>query len=293
MRNLCGLICIAVLFCAASSGAEPWQVTIDANIGLNEAGYSDNWDGGESGSVNWTFLSTTIAEKQINEKVNTRNTLKLSFGQTHNQDRDTKDWTKPVKSTDLIDLESVFRFSLGKAVDPYASGRLESQFYDARDPDKSRYLNPITLTESAGVARMLIDEEKRKLLTRFGGGLREHISRDDLDPVSGKRETNTTTDGGLEFVSDLQTPLWAERILLTSKLTVFQALMYSESDDLKGLPEEDYWKAPDVNWEMIFSAGISEMVNVKLYMQLLYDKEIDRAGRFKETIALGFTYKLM
>ena len=236
---------------------------------------------------------TTIAEKQINEKVNTRNTLKLSFGQTHNQDRDTKDWSKPVKSTDLIDLESVFRFSLGKVVDPYASGRLESQFYDARDPDKSRFLNPITLTESAGVARMLIDEEKRKLLTRFGAGLREHISRDDLDLASGKRETNTTTDGGLEFVNDLQTQLWAERILLTSKLTVFQALMYSESDDLKGLPEENYWKAPDVNWEMIFSAGLSEMVNVKLYMQLLYDKEIDKVGRFKETIALGFTYMLM
>ena len=273
--------------------ADPWQVTIDANIGLNEAAYSDNWEGGESGSVNWTLLSTTIAEKQINEKVNTRNTLKFSFGQTHNQDSDTKDWTKPVKSTDLIDLESVFRFSLGAFVDPYTSGRFESQFFDARDTDKSRYINPTTLTESAGVAKMLIDEEKRKLQTRLGAGMREHISRDDLDPDSGKRETNTTSDGGLEFVSDLQTPLWAERILLTSKITVFQALIYSESDNLKGLPEEDYWKAPDVNWEMIFSAGLSEMVNVKLYMQLLYDKEIDRVGRFKETIALGFTYKLM
>jgi hypothetical protein len=29
-----------------------------------------------------------------------------------------------------------------------------------------------------------------------------------------------------------------------------------------------------------------------LYMQLLYDKEIDLKGRFKQTLALGLTYKL-
>jgi hypothetical protein len=32
---------------------------------------------------------------------------------------------------------------------------------------------------------------------------------------------------------------------------------------------------------------------VNLYVQFLYDKEVDLAGRFKESLALGITYKLM
>lgn len=32
---------------------------------------------------------------------------------------------------------------------------------------------------------------------------------------------------------------------------------------------------------------------VNLYIQFLYDKEIDLGGRFKETMALGLTYKFI
>jgi hypothetical protein len=32
---------------------------------------------------------------------------------------------------------------------------------------------------------------------------------------------------------------------------------------------------------------------VNLYAQFLYDKEVDLAGRFKQSLSLGITYKLM
>ena len=55
--------------------------------------------------------------------------------------------------------------------------------------------------------------------------------------------------------------------------------------------EEDYWRAPDINWETVFTASITKYLMVNLYTQLLYDKQIDRAGRFKQTLGLGLSWK--
>ena len=65
-------------------------------------------------------------------------------------------------------------------------------------------------------------------------------------------------------------------------------MFFSESDEAG----TDDWKAIDVNWENRVSAAVAKYVTVSLYLQLLYDKETDTRGRFKETLALGLTYKL-
>lgn len=291
---LISLFSTLVIGIASTVAADPWNLSVDANLTLTQNAYSDNWIGGEAGALSWTFNSNSLAEKQLDPKVNNRNTLTLSFGQTHNQDKETKKWRKPVKSTDLIDLESVFRFTLGGFVDPFVAGRIETQFYDVSDPHKDRILNPVTFTESFGIARVWIKQEKREWITRLGMGLRQHLDRQALvDTLAGKRENKSTNDGGLLLANDFKTPLAHEKITYTSKLTVFQALFYSESKKLKGLPNQDYWKSPDVNWENIFSASITKYLMVNLYMQLLYDKEVRLGGRLKQTLSLGLTYKLI
>jgi hypothetical protein len=282
----------SLLFCAQVS-AESWILSADANLTLTQNAYSDNWVGGESGAIAWTFNSNWLAERQLSSKLHTKNTLKLLFGQTHNQDVETKDWAKPVKSTDLIDFESVFRFTLGAFVDPYAGLRIETQFLDQSDPELDRYVNPLKFTESVGVAKVLIKEEKREWTARIGAGIRQYVDKDVFDVDTGGRSTETSNDGGLVFDSEFKTPLAEEKITFQSKLTVFKALFYSEKDALAGLPEEDYWKEPDVNWENILTAGITQHIMVNLYVQLLYDKEIALAGRFKQTLSLGLTYKLL
>jgi hypothetical protein len=271
--------------------AEPWALSVDAGLTLTQNAYSDNWAGGENGSANWMFLSNSLAEKQIRPWVNNKNVLKLQFGQNYTQDSNTKNWGKPKKSNDLIDFESVFRFSMGSWADPFASGRIETQFIDKSDPDNDVLINPITVTESFGAAKVLVKEEFRDWTIRLGGGLREHIDREVLDPVSGKRETETSMDAGIEFVNDLRTPLAGNRIKLQSKLIIFQALYYTKADDLEGLVNEDYWRSPDINWENTFTASITKYLMVNLYTQFLYDKEIDRTGRFKQTLGLGLTWK--
>ena len=273
--------------------ADPWQKSIDANLTLTQNAYSDSWAGGEAGSLSWTFNSNSVFERQFTPRLNNKNTLVLFFGQTYAQNRETKKWAKPVTSTDRIDFETVFRFTLNRFVDPYASGRIETEFIDQSDSANERALNPVLFTESFGVAKVLTKAGKREWTVRLGGGLRQHLDRSVLDPSSGEKRTKTASDGGVLFLSDFATPLADSAITVMSKLSVYKAFFYSESKKLEGKYNMDYWKAPDVNWESIFTANITKYLMVNLYVQLLYDKEVSLAGRFKESLSLGVAYKLM
>lgn len=282
------LIITLVAALAALPAAAEWTVTSENNLTLTQYAYSDNWDGSEAGALSWAASSNTVAESQLTELLNSRNTLKLEFGQTHNQDGETHEWAKPVNSTDKIDFETVWRFTLHRFVDPFVSGRLESQFTDERDPDETRYLNPMILTESAGVARMLIDEEPRVWSMRLGAALRQRLDSGVPTGEDGGFKSETTVDSGLEFVSEFTTPLADEKLTFSSKLTAYQALYYSDADDTEG----DDWKSPDVEWENRLSAGITDFLMVNLNLDAYYDKEIDEDPRLKQTLSLGFTWSI-
>jgi hypothetical protein len=148
------------------------------------------------------------------------------------------------------------------------------------------------LTESAGVGRTLLESEESKLFSRLGFSLRHRIREDVLSIEPESTDVNTTTYGGLEWVTDYSQTMASENMKLVSKLRVFQALFNSESDALVGTEEEDYWKAPDVAWENTLSAAISKYIQVSLFAELLYDKEVDLRGQFREILGLGVTYKL-
>jgi hypothetical protein len=278
-----------------------WVKTLDLTFNVTQSSYSENWAGGEQGNATWIAQANGIFEKQFSPRFNSKTTIKLAFGQTHTQYEDkntetgvsTYKWAKPVKSTDKIDIESVGRFTFGWFVDPYAAVRFESQFLDASVEHHKRYLNPKLVTLSSGFARKIWHRpEKDELISRLGLAIRELISEDIPDPDVDKTETNTATDGGFESVTDFSI-IFSERVGLLSKLSLFKALFNSRKDDLKGLPEEDYWKAVDVNLENTLTVSVAKYLQVSLYTQLQYDKEIDLGGRFKETLSLGLTYKML
>ena len=265
--------------------------SLDLNLTGTQNSYSDNWAGGEAGNVSWVANANSGFEKKLSEKLLSKTTVKLAFGQTHTQDQETKKWAKPVKSTDLIDIETLARFTLKTWVDPYLALRLESQFLDANYPQLKRYVNPKKITESGGISRQFYKTEKNEILSRLGLALRQIITEDIADTVLRKTEINSTNDGGIESVTDVKLAL-SDKISYTSKLSLYKALFYSKSDELKGTLQENYWKEVDLNWENTISVSIARYVTVSLYTQLLYDKEIDKKGRFKESLSMGLTYKL-
>jgi hypothetical protein len=292
MRSLfAAILTLAVLGFVATASAEPWSKSLDLNFTMTQNSYSDSWTGGEAGSISWVSNTNGVFQKQMSPKFNFKNTTKLSFGQTHIQDKDTKQWARPVKSTDLIDIENVGKYTPGWLVDPYASVRLETEFFDGSYSKIKRYFSPAKLTESAGLARTITKTPENEINTRLGFALRQIFTSLIIDTLDKKTETKSTNDGGIESVTDMKLAL-SKTLGFTSKLSLYKALFYSKSKDLKGTPQENYWKMVDVNWENQFSAAVAKYVTVSLYAQLLYDKEITKRGRFKETLALGLTYKM-
>lgn len=295
MRSVAASLLIGLVFLlalASIAAADPWKISLDLGLNLTQNSYSNNWTGGEIGSVAWVSMANGIFERQFSPIFNFKNTTKLQFGQTHTQDEITKDWKKPIKSTDKIDIENLGRFTLQAWVDPYVAFRIESQFLDASYNPVKRLFNPMLLTESAGIAKTIFTRDKDLVATRLGFSLRENINRAIIDTATESTETQTASDGGIESVTDAQYKL-APNINYTGKLSLFKAFFFSKADDFKGTPAEDYWKAVDVNLENGISVAISKYIVLNFYTQLLYDKQVDLGGRFKETFALGLTYKMM
>lgn len=286
---LCALA-LALMLMVAVLNADPWQKTLTTDFTLTQNSYSDSWKGGAAGSVSWVWNANGIFEKQLSPKFNFRNSSRLSFGQSLTQDQETKRWSRPEKTTDLIDIDNLGRFTLQAYVDPYVAFRIQSEFLDASVRDFKRYFSPLTLTESAGAAKQIYKRNSNQLLTRLGFAFRQIITKDIVTIVPKVSETNTENDGGFESVSSLNQSL-SKTLNFTSSLTLFKAVFRSKSDELVG-PSKDYWKAIDVNWENQLSASVAKYVTVSFYTQLIYDKEIDKRGQFKETLALGLTYSL-
>jgi hypothetical protein len=271
--------------------ADPWEKTLTFDLKLTQTAYSDSWKGGEAGNISWVSTLTGVLAKQVSPKFNNRTTIKLAFGQTHIQDKDTKNWEKPEKSTDQIDIENLSRLTLHGYVDPYFAVRLESQFLDASVDAVDRYFNPVLLTESFGVSRMFYKKDKKEVLSRLGFALKQTINSIIVDTAAGETDWDTRTDGGIESVTDVIYQ-FTGNLEYIGKLSLYRAIYFSDKDELEGTPEEDYWKAIDVNWENTITASVAKYVSVSMYIQFLYDKQIDKRGRLKQTLGFGLTYKM-
>jgi hypothetical protein len=286
---------IAVLVSTSASQTDTtsraWKLQIETSLGVTQSAYSDNWTGGEAGSIIWASGFHGTANRQLSRSWFFGNELTLAFGQTHSQNKDTKRWAVPEKSSDKIRYDGIVRLTRGWVVDPYVAGTFESQFLDASGM-KKRYVNPMDLTETAGMARVLMNvPDIRFLSVRLGAGARENIARMDDPIVPNHTLSKTTTYGGAEFVTALALGSAKTKYSFNSNLTLFQAVFNSEADKLKGQPNADYWKTVDVNWDNILRVDVTALLQVSLAWQLLYDKEISLGGRFKETLALGLAYR--
>lgn len=266
----------------AEEAKDGWDLNANLSLNLTQSSYSDNWEGGELGAISWTALGLMTAEKQLNPKINWNNNLRLAYGQTHTQEESEtepgeKEWQKPKKSTDEVDFESVLRFTLHTFIDPYVSGRLLTRFTN----ENNDLFDPKEFSESAGVARQFIKKDNASLVTRLGFTLRQRVQKD----------VDTTNDGGLEFVMDYHRTMSEKKITFDSKMRVFQALFYSESDT-EGV--NDDWKTADLDWKNTLNMQVVEPLAVNLFVQFLYDKDHqqDDGVQIKQTLGVGLSYKL-
>lgn len=309
----------------------PWKFKTTLGLNLSQSSFSSNWYGGDKGSIVWVVGTSSSAERQFSTRFNSTNTLALSFGQTTRQIPDGASpgklvWDTPDKTTDQILFESVERFTLGSFADPYAAVRVESQFQDQSNPIGTIPLNPIKVKESAGLARVLEKTEDRETITRLGLGFRQTFGRTFVDAITKEKQSFSSNDGGIEWQTTMTRPIMDKKVLYKGQLLVFQPVFFSNSSALEAFDTEartadptreavaDFWKATDIEFQNSFSAQITKSVGVNLFAQFRYDKfdsaaqvdntqplparlaEIDRnirkAGQFKEVLSLALTYRL-
>jgi hypothetical protein len=295
------LLAVLALFATSAFAAQnvdsialkQWKIQWESGLGITQSAYSDNWVGGEAGSLIWAAGIRAKAERQYTMNWYHGNELSLAFGQTHSQNKETKKWAPPQKSTDKIRYDGILRYTRGWLVDPYLGLTFESQFLDAADPHKKRYVNPIELTEATGVARTLVNKpDKTMLVSRIGVALKQRMVAFTDPADSSKTLHETTNNGGVEWVTELGLGSAKSRYSFNSRLTLFQALIHDRSGGIPNAPKEnDDWKAPTVNWDNVLRANVTSILQVTLAWQWLYEKPVSKAGRFKETLTLGLAYK--
>jgi hypothetical protein len=292
MKNVTSFALPAIIFLFLTAGAiaDPWKLDLNANLTTAVNSYSNNWVGGEAGSFNWASQFLGIAERQLMPKLNTKTTLKLQFGQTAVQEKETKHWTAPVKSSDLIDAEELLRLTLGAWVDPYASVRGISQFLDGSDPLLARYINPFDLTEALGASRTWKKSETIDWSSRIGVAAHQVIDRHHLDTATLTRKTDVTSDGGFLFNMDIKAvnkEKWASWL---SSLRVYEALVSSKAVETKGTSEENFWRYPHMNWENTLTLTVAKYIMLNVSAYALFDRDIAASMRLKENFSVGLTY---
>jgi len=274
----------------AADAATPWQIALDANVTVTQNAYSKSWIGSEKGAVSWASKLNFVAERQFSPIFNHRNTLKLAFGQTKTQNED-RSWGDLLKSTDLVDFESLQRFTVSKDIEPFVALRIISQFVDGTDTAQNHYLNPFSLFESLGIAHTFVNKSAANWNGRFGGAVNQLITRYAHDEAHTGSYTRTVNSAGLELVNELKATMRNGVLDFSSLFTLYEALVSSEAEKTKGTPQEDFWRYPDINWENILSVNITRYLMINMTAQLLYDRELHENTRIKEVLALGLTYK--
>jgi len=186
----------------------------------------------------------------------------------------------------------------------------------------------LKIKESAGIAKHVIDEEERSLLTRLGFTFRQSSRKFFVEaPPSNSTVSEATNDGGVEWVTDYKNRVLDDKVSWTSKLTVYQPVFFSGKSDLEsftaadltglGLDSDiaDFTTTVDIDWENIFTTQITKLISVQLYVRYLYDKydntvkpllendaltnvgdvgaAVRKAGQFKQTLAIGITYRFL
>jgi hypothetical protein len=305
-----------------------WYPHLESGLNLTQSAYSENWKGGDTGSVSWSAYMNGLAERQISSSLNWLNTMHLKYGQTRDQKVDAnghRSWGASEPSTDQVDVESLFRLTRGWPVDPYFSARFETLFQDVSDPfGRKIWFNPLTLKESAGVARKLIDRKDHQMLARFGVTARE-MERSFFTATTGDQTTSESSwDSGTELVVDYRRD-FNPQLSYTSRFSAYKPFHWSKKNVFDSLSPDSlaaagldrnvasYTTSTDVDWQNTISAKVAKLIAVQLYVEFLYDQydntivpvvdesgsltnpqvvdyAVRKKGQYKQTLGIGLTW---
>lgn len=261
-----GLLAIAAT--AAEPG--PWKQQAGFELLFNQGYYSPNWAGDEKTSGSLTATLGHRAGRQFAPAVRFEHEAGLAFGEQLT--RADSVWVTS-KSEDKVNFDEAVRFTLGFWVDPLLLVQLRSQFIDTRDPDATRWLNPLQLLETAGFGRKFYDDSTRTLTSELGAAARQLFDAAD---------TLTVSDAGVSWNTAFRTLVFTPNAGYSTKLTLYKPLVAFGANTELGT-----W--PQVDWQHELSARFNKVISGKVFAQALFDDRVDETPRLKETVGLGLS----
>jgi hypothetical protein len=251
-----------------------WDHDLKAGFNFTQVAFQD-WSKGGSNSL--AYVAQMIGTSQ-NEELETRlaNRYKLIFGQTKLEDVGIR------KADDEINLESMLTYKVGLYVNPYGAISAKSQFApgyqytDTLNIPTSQFLDPLYLTQSAGIGY----EPAKWFKTRLGAALRETFTNiynhysDDPNTVEIEK---TKIEGGLESVTEAQIPI-EENVLFDTRLELFSAFKTFDRVVM------------NAQAALVLKAG--EYFNASLSANAINDWQVTPRTQLKESVAIGISYTL-
>lgn len=271
-----GILFIMIPVFLAAQDTTGWKSSAVGNLNFTQTEF-DNWTAG--GEDSWSWQGTVQGKfTNVQPKFTWVNSGKLTYGKSKIGDASAR------KSTDEVRLESVLTYKAGWFVDPYVSASFLTQMTRGYQyPETGRvavadFLDPLYMVQSAGVGYEPVPQFK----TRFGAAIKETITDEFPIPYADDPETaeieETRVEYGVESVSDLSVNL-SKLIVFESRLALFSNL--------------EAFEEIDVDWDNMFSAKVSDLINVSLNIKLYYDHDISPKRQLKQTLAVGVQYTLL
>jgi hypothetical protein len=265
-----------------------WRKSFKANLNLNQASFSDNWNGGGVNSVG--FASELHYKAEFKKDKNSWNTeLDLLYGMVRNQGQGYR------KTLDRIYFDTKYGRSITTTWDMAASVNFLSQFApgynyveDANGVEQpnliSDFFAPAFITAALGFEYRPVEYFKvrfspfapRVTVVRNNNG-----RFDALDPVApyGVKVSETTRFEWLafqllaEFSKDI-----AKNINLK-----WRYLAYANYETLEG-------KTIDHRFDLGITAKVNNFINVNIGGVMLYDYDQDNAAQFSQSLNIGLVY---
>jgi hypothetical protein len=251
-----------------------WTHQVNGMLNLTQA-YYDNWTKGGSNSLAYEVnLGGECLFDQ--EKYQWLTKSKAVYGRTKSGDLASR------KSSDELNLESIYTYKMSVMVNPFASLTGQTQFMPGYDyPNdsvrvkKSESFDPTYFTETVGVGITPF----KGLKERLGGTMKQTLSSEEIEIADDKEtpgETETfKQEYGLTSITEYEAQLM-ENIKGTTRYEVFANF--------------ESWHEVDQRWTNQITAKVNAYISVNFEYEMLKDWDLSHGWQTREGLNVGISF---
>lgn len=257
----------------ADSAKYGWKRQFNGMLNLSQA-YYDNWAKGGTDALSYEWnLSGGALYDQAKYQWETK--AKAIYGRTKLGSLASR------KSSDELDLESIYTYKLSVMVDPFASLTGQTQFMpgfkysgDTSRTQISDSFDPTYFTETVGLGVTPFKGFKERL----GGTMKQTISSKRFG-FADDAETDGIESFKQEYGVTSITEYEAELMQNIKGSTRYEVFI-----NFKG------WREIDRRWNTQLTAKVNSLINVNFEYELLWDRDLGDGYQTREGLNIGVAF---